>query len=147
MLAPTALTSTVPPQGIRLRERINATHGAILVILGLAFSVNCLLGSFAGIGGYPFLLTNSIGAVGLLQAYLLMALIGVSLLVARSTTKPLPRAWNWIAIGAHVPPLLAVALYTGSTPEMAPKVVLLSLLIHGSGIGAELFALSRRITA
>jgi hypothetical protein len=29
---------------------------------------------------------------------------------------------------------------------MAPKVVLLSLLIHGTGIGAELFAVSRNDT-
>ena len=65
------------------------------------------------------------------------------LLVAFFTSRPLPRAWHWVAIVAHLPPLLAVAIFTSSTPEMTINFVLASLVIHGVGIGAELFALSR----
>lgn len=137
-------TMTMTSDRLLLRARITAWHGGILVALGTIFSVNTLLGGLAGMGVYPFLQTNHIGAVGLLQAYLLMAMVGTSLLVAFFTSRPLPRAWHWVAIVAHLPPLLAVAIFTSSTPEMTINFVLASLVIHGVGIGAELFALSRR---
>lgn len=52
--------------------------------------------------------------------------------------------WHWLAMSAHVPPLIAVALFTSSTAEMTFKVVILSLVIHTLGISAEAFALSRK---
>jgi hypothetical protein len=127
-----------------LRARITAIHGSILVALGTIFSVNTLLGGLAGAGMYPFLAANHIGAVGLLQAYLLMAMVGTALLIGYFTSRPFPRAWHWLAIAAHLPPLVAVAIFTSSTPEMTIPFVLASLVIHGVGISAELFALSRR---
>ena len=93
-------------------------------------------------GTYPFLLTNHIGAVGLVQAYLLMSIIGISVWIGFRTAQPFPRAWHWLAILAHLPPLIAVALFTSSTPEMTLNFVLISIAIHAVGIGAELFALS-----
>jgi hypothetical protein len=138
------MTMTMTSRAPALRARITAIHGGILVALGSIFSVNTLLGGLAGAGMYPFLQANHIGAVGLLQAYLLMALVGTSLLVAYFTSRPFPRAWHWLAIAAHLPPLVAVAIFASSTPEMTLPFVLASLAIHGTGIGAELFALSRR---
>ena len=130
------------PMGIRVR--ITTIHASILILLGLGFSINAIAGGLAGVGMYPFLFTNHIGAVGLLQAYLLMAVVGGSIWIGFATSRPLPRAWHWLAMAAHLPPLIAVALFTASTPEMTMKFVVVSLVIHGTGIGAELYARSRR---
>ena len=140
----TAAMNTAAIPNTSIRGRITATHASILVLLGTGFSINTLLGGIGGLGMYPWLLTNHLAAVGLLQAYLLMAVVGVSILIGFATSKPFPRAWHWLAIVAHLPPLLAVAIFAASTPEMEPKFILASLVIHGTGIAAELFAMSRK---
>jgi hypothetical protein len=140
-----AVTTSRPLAGpMGLRARITTIHASILMLMGVGFATNAIAGGVAGVGMYPFLLTNHIGAVGLLQAYLLMAIIGAAIWIGYATAKPLPRAWHWLAIVAHLPPLLAVAIFTSSTPEMTINFVLISLAIHTVGIGAELFALSRK---
>jgi hypothetical protein len=136
----TTLSAAATPK-MGLRPRITTIHASILILMGSGFAINAIVGGLTGMGMYPFLLTNHIGAVGLLQAYLLMAVVGVSILVGYATAKPLPRAWHWVAIVAHLPPLIAVATFTSSTPEMTINFVLLSLGIHAVGIGAELYAM------
>ena len=128
------------------RVFITLTHVSLLSALALGLSVNCVLGAFAGYGAYPFLSTNHLAAVGLLQAYLLMALIGVAVWTSFLTTHHLHQAWHYLVITAHLPPLLALFLLTPSTPELTLNVVLLSLAVHGAGIAAEVIALSLRRT-
>lgn len=141
-----ALSSTGQATNARMgvRARITTIHASILMLMGTGFAINAIVGGVWGVGMYPFLATDHIGAVGLLQAYLLMAIIGVSIWIGYATARPFPRAWHWLAIVAHLPPLIAVAIFTSSTPEMTINFVLLSLGIHAVGIGAELYALSRK---
>lgn len=73
-----------------------------------------------------------------------MALIGATVWVAAKSTGGLARAWHFVLIAAHTIPLIAVALFTASTPEMTLGTVLISLGIHTVGIGAELYAGSLR---
>jgi hypothetical protein len=127
-----------------LRVRITGVHASILILLGTGFSLNALAGGLAGLGMYPWLQTNHLAAVGLLQAYLLMAVVGAAVLVGFATSRPLPRAWHWLAIVAHLPPLLSVAVFAPSTPAMTLPFIMASIVIHFTGIGAEALALSRK---
>ncbi|MEO6395784.1 MAG: hypothetical protein ABIO40_07720 [Devosia sp.] len=141
------MTSTSETRGSvarSLRTTIIRTHATLLAALGTALGFGAIAGGLWGGGMYPFLVTNHIGAVGLLQAYFLMALLGIAAWVATLTAKPLPSAWHWLMIAAHCVPLLAVALFVGSTAEMTINFVLMSLAIHAVGITSELVAVTRR---
>ena len=139
----TTLEMNEAAKGLGLRAKITRIHASVLIPLGLALGIGAIAGGLWGGGMYPFLVTNHIAAVGLLQAYLLMALIGVSVWIG-TLSKPMPRAWHWVAIAAHCVPLLAVVLFVGNTAEMTINFVMISLAIHAVGIGSELLAVTRR---
>jgi len=73
--------------GVGLRTRIIRVHTAALFVLGTALGFGAIAGGLWGGGMYPFLVTNHIAAVGLLQAYFLMALIALAVWIATLTTR------------------------------------------------------------
>ena len=127
-----------------LRPVITLVHASALIVLGIALAINSIVGGFWGAGSYPFFLTNHIGAVGLMQAYLLMSLMGVAIWIGFRTNNPFSRLWHPLLIVAHLIPLLAVALFMSSTPEMTLGVAMISFGIHAVGISAEVFAMTRK---
>lgn len=60
------------------RKRIQRIHGTILILIGMAFTINSTIGTYLGIGNFSFLQENEFALVGLFQAYLLMAIIGIA---------------------------------------------------------------------
>ena len=136
--------SDTKTDAVGIRPRITIVHATAMIAMGSAFTGNTIAGGLFGKGMYPFLFENHIGAVGLLQAYMLMALIGAAIWIGFRSARPFPRAWHFLAMAAHVPPLLAMALFAATTPEMAPVFIAASLAIHSLGIGAELFAATRK---
>lgn len=125
------------------RIRITLSHASILVVIGLGFAANTVAGGLIGAGLYPFLLTNHMACIGLIQAYLLMSVIGLSIWIGYRTSERFARAWHVLAIIAHLPPLSALVFFGATTPELTVPVIIGSLLIHFTGIGFELYAATR----
>ena len=61
------------------RKKIVRIHGSILILIGLALTATSTIGTYLGVGKFTFLQEKEFALVGLFQAYLLMAVIGVAL--------------------------------------------------------------------
>lgn len=75
----------------------------MLVALGSAVATT--VGWMTGTGLFGFMLRNPMVWVGLIQAYLLMAIIAVLLILGSSQINT--RKWNVVGAVAHCPPLIA----------------------------------------
>jgi len=91
------------------RKKILRIHGSILILIGIALTVNSTIGTYLGIGKFSFLQDNEFALVGLFQAYLLMAIIGVALWIGTTTTGI--RKFHIIGVLAHFPPLAANIMF------------------------------------
>lgn len=91
------------------RKKILRIHGSILILIGIALTVNSTLGTYLGIGKFSFLQDNEFALVGLFQAYLLMTIIGVTLWIG--TTNTGIRKFHIIGALAHFPPLVANIMF------------------------------------
>jgi hypothetical protein len=74
-------------------------------------------GMLTGDGLMGFLRTNRLGHVGLVQAYLLIAVLGIALWIGSRQSDPRP--WNRIGALAHLAILPAYALHWDFFPEVA----------------------------
>ena len=93
----------------KTRKKILRIHGSILIVIGIALTVNAVIGTYLGVGKFSFLMDNEFALVGLFQAYLLMAIIGVSLWIG--TTSAGIRKFHIIGVLAHFPPLAANIMF------------------------------------
>jgi hypothetical protein len=87
------------------RRRLLQIHGTILTLVALASAVATTVGWGTGTGPFGFMQQNPMVWVGLIQAYLLMTIIAVLLVLGSRQTNP--RKWNVVGALAHVPPLIA----------------------------------------
>ena len=80
-------------------------HGGFLILLTAVLLVISSLGTFSGVGIMAWLHSSPLVYGGLFQAYSLMMIIGVVLLIGSFQ----PSTWMWDLIGllAHISPLLA----------------------------------------
>src|SRR5260370_30313574 len=105
-MIPTSLMSSQSTSGIAaFRRWLLRIHGMILMLVALASAVATTMGWMTGAGPFGFMQQNPMVWVGLIQAYLLMTIIAVLLILGSSQTNP--RKWNVVGALAHVPPLLA----------------------------------------
>jgi hypothetical protein len=80
-------------------------HGTILLLVALGSAVATTIGRLTGSGLFGFMQQNPMVWVGLIQAYLLMAIIAVLLLLGSDQANA--RKWNVVGALAHCPPLIA----------------------------------------
>ena len=80
-------------------------HGAILTVVALGSAVATTIGWMTGTGPFGFMQHNPMVWVGLIQAYLLMAIIAVLLVLGAG--QPNARKWNVVGALAHCAPLIA----------------------------------------
>jgi hypothetical protein len=80
-------------------------HGTILVLVALGSAVATTVGWMTGTGLFGFMHQNPMVWVGLIQAYLLMAIIAVLLVLGSGQVNA--RKWNVVGALAHCPPLIA----------------------------------------
>jgi hypothetical protein len=80
-------------------------HGAILTVVALGSAVATTIGWMTGTGPFGFMQHNPMVWVGLIQAYLLMAIIAVLLVLGSG--QPNARKWNVVGALAHCAPLIA----------------------------------------
>jgi hypothetical protein len=87
------------------RRRLLRIHGAILTLVALASAVATTVGRITGIGPFGFMQQNPMVWVGLIQAYLLMAIIAALLVLGSGEANA--RKWNVVGALAHCVPLIA----------------------------------------
>src|SRR3982074_1751326 len=80
-------------------------HGTILMLVALGSAVATTIGWMTGTGLFGFMQQNPLVWVGLIQAYLLMTIIAVLLVLGSG--QPNARQWNVVGALAHGAPLIA----------------------------------------
>jgi len=128
----------------KISQSILKIHAIFLVILTIALTIAGFVGMNTGMGPFNWLRDIPMALVGLMQAYLLMLLIGVSLWIGSGGE----RIWRWsvIAIAAHCIPLLAIfSLWNVLAAGGYLGIATYSYFIHGTWITVE--AISLGITA
>jgi predicted Abi (CAAX) family protease len=80
-------------------------HGTILTLVALGSAVATTLGWMTGIGPFGLMQQNPMVWVGLIQAYLLMTIIAVLLVLGSRQANA--RKWNVVGALAHCAPLIA----------------------------------------
>src|SRR6266550_3197748 len=87
------------------RRRLLRIHGTTLALVALGSAVATTRGWMTGAGLFGFMQQNPMVWVGLIQAYLLMTIIAVLLVLGSG--QPHARKWNVVGALAHCPPLIA----------------------------------------
>jgi hypothetical protein len=100
------LTAPRSTSGITIfRRRLLRIHGTMLTLVALASAVGTTMGWRTGTGPFGFMQQNPMVWVGLIQAYLLMTMIAVLLVLGSGEQNP--RKWNVVGALAHCAPLIA----------------------------------------
>ena len=74
------------------RRWLLRTHGTVLTLVALGSAVATTIGWMTGTGLFGFMQQNPMVLVGLIQAYLLMAIVAVLLVLGSGQTNA--RKWN-----------------------------------------------------
>jgi hypothetical protein len=135
------LTAETRSKGLS-RTLVQRIHGTVMIALGLSLAIATTYSEKTGTGIYPFLQSNPIAQVGLLQAYLLMLVLGIAVWFGAIAGD---NHWKWdvLAALAHIPPLIAVFLYwnvLASIPGQA-NTPFVSLAIHSFWISVEVLTI------
>ena len=88
-----------------LQRRLLRVHGTILTLVALGSAVATTSGWLTGTGPFGFMQQNPMVWVGLIQAYLLMTIIAVLLILGAGQVNL--RKWHGVGALAHCAPLLA----------------------------------------
>src|ERR1700726_2985116 len=100
------LTTPQPTSGIAtFRRWLLRIHGTILTLVALGSAVATTVGWMTGTGLFGFMQQNPMVWVGLIQAYLLMTIIAVLLILGSGQVNA--RKWNVVGALAHCAPLVA----------------------------------------
>ncbi len=94
-----------PTSSITFRRWLLRIHGTILALVALGSAITTTIGRITGTGLFGFMQQNPMVWVGLIQAYLLMTIIAVLLVIGSGQANA--RKWNVVGALAHCPPLIA----------------------------------------
>ena len=94
-------TSTI----VTFRRWLLRIHGTVLALVALGSAVATTIGWNKGTGLFGFMKQNPMVWVGLIQAYLLMTIIAVLLVLGSGQANA--RKWNVVGALAHCAPLIA----------------------------------------
>ncbi|HKC53928.1 MAG TPA: hypothetical protein VKC33_04715 [Burkholderiales bacterium] len=123
----------------RFRRRLLQIHGAILMLVALGSAVATTVGWQTGAGLFGFMQHNPMVWVGLIQAYLLMTIIAVLLVLGSRQANA--RKWNVVGALAHCPPLIAALSSLDVFESMAaPGIVRVAIAFHLIWLCLETFA-------
>src|SRR6266480_2097639 len=114
-------------------------HGTILALVALGSAVATTVGRMTGTGLFGFMQQNPMVWVGLIQAYLLMTIIAVLLVVGSGQVNV--RKWNVVAALAHCAPLIAALSSLDVFESMgALRIVRVAITFHLVWLSLETFA-------
>jgi len=121
------------------RRRLLIIHGSLLTFVALLNSVVTTYGRVTARGPFGFLHGDPLVWVGLIQAYLLIMIPAVLLVLG--ARQPDTRKWHVVGALAHVPPLLAALTSLGVFASMgASGLVRFPIAFHVIFLGLESFA-------
>jgi hypothetical protein len=132
-----------PPQSTsriaRFRWGLLRTHGTILTLVAVSSAVGTTVGRMTGTGLFGFMQRNPMVWVGLIQAYMLMTIIAVLLVLGSAQANT--RKWNVVGALAHCPPLIAALSSLDVFRSMgALGIVRVSIAFHILWLCLETFA-------
>jgi hypothetical protein len=87
------------------RKIISRVHAVMIIIMGCMFSIVSTYGRYTGTGIFGWAQQNPWAHAGLIQAYALIAVVGLSIWFG--TAKGPAARWHLIGALAHVSPLAA----------------------------------------
>ena len=93
------------PSIAMFRRWLLRIHGTILTLVALGSALATTIGWMTGTGLFGFMQQNPMVWVGLIQAYLLMAIIAVLLVLGSGQANV--RKWNVVGALAHCAPLIS----------------------------------------
>jgi hypothetical protein len=121
------------------RRRLLRIHAVVLLLAALGSTVATTVGRTTGDGPFGFMRQQPMVWVGLIQAYLLMAIIAV--LLALGSRDENPRKWNVVGALAHVPPLIAALFSLDAFASLgASTIVWVPISFHLLFLLLETFA-------
>jgi hypothetical protein len=91
------------------RRRLLWIHGTILTLVASGNAAATTMGRMIGIGPFGFMQQNPMVWIGLIQAYLLMTIIAVLLIIGAGYANT--KKWHVVGALAHSPPLIAAFLH------------------------------------
>jgi hypothetical protein len=119
------------------RNNVLLVHGLFLLGVTAMNTIVSLIGLKTGEGLFSFIKAIPMAEVGLFQAYLLMMLVGVVLLM--NTKNEQSWKYDLVGLSAHLIPLSALFLFQDVVKEiMGMKIFIASSLIHIPWIIIEL---------
>lgn len=122
-----------------ISSKILRLHGVSLIVAGVILVTGASLGYYANWGVLSFLADNPLAYLGLIQAYLLMAIIGYSLNLITEHLQI--RKWHLIAFIAHIPPLAMTIIFWDLFVQMDKAYMPYSgLIAHLAVMSVELYA-------
>src|SRR3977135_3184222 len=114
-------------------------HGTMLTLVALSSAVATTIGWRTGTGLFGFMQQNPMVWVGLIQAYLLMTIIAILLVLGSNQRNS--RKWNVVGALAHCPPLIAALSSLDVFDAMgALGIVRVSIAFHILWLCLETFA-------
>ena len=114
-------------------------HGTILTMVALGSAVATTIGWLTGTGIFGFMQQNPMVWVGLIQAYLLMTIIAVLLVLGSGQANA--RKWNVVGALAHCAPLIAALSSLDVFESMgALGIVRVAIAFHIAWLCLETFA-------
>jgi hypothetical protein len=114
-------------------------HGAILMLVALGSAVATTVGRMTGTGLFGFMQLDPLVWVGLIQAYLLMTIIAVLLVLGSGQVNA--RKWNVVGALAHCAPLIAALSSLDVFESMgALGLVGVAITFHFVWLSLEAFA-------
>jgi len=139
-IAMNALMTPQPTSSIAMFRRwLLRIHGTILTLVALGSAVVTTIGWMTGIGLFGFMQQNPMVWVGLIQAYLLMTIIAVLLVVGSGEVNV--RKWNVVGALAHCAPLIAALSSLDVFESMgALGTVRVAITFHLVWLSLETFA-------
>lgn len=121
------------------RRWLLRVHGVILLLVALGNAVATTFGWITGRGLFGFMQQNSMVWAGMIQAYLLMAIIAVLLVLGSREAKP--RKWHVVGALAHCAPLVAALSSLDLFESMdALAIARIAIAFHLVWLGLETFA-------
>src|SRR6195256_6105379 len=134
------LTTPQPASSIAtFRRWLLRIHGTILMLVAMGSAVATTVGRMTGTGLFGFMQQNPMVWVGLIQAYLLMTIIAVLLVLGSGQMNA--RKWNVVGALAHCAPLIAALSSLDVFESMgALGIVRVAIAFHFLWLGLETIA-------
>ena len=121
------------------RRRLLWIHGTILTLVALGSAAATTMGWMIGIGPFGFMQQNPMVRIGLIQAYLLMTIIAVLLIIGARYANT--KKWHVVGALAHGPPLIAAFSSLGVFASMGVLgIVWIPITFHLVFLTLETFA-------